>query len=94
MTDVDVQKLAELSRIAISDDEVARLEKEIPDILHFVEQIQEAGAEPRKEVGALYNVLREDEHPHEPGMYTEDILKTMPQSKDGYLKVRKIISQD
>lgn len=94
MTDVDVAKLAELSRIAMSDEEMKELEKEIPEILSFVEQIAEAGGEVKKETGEHYNIMREDGEPHETGLHTEEMLKAMPNEKNGYLKVRKIIAQD
>jgi len=94
MTDVDVAKLALLSRIAVSDEELAELGREIPEILAFVEQISEAGGELTKDVGDHYNVMREDGEPHETGEYTEAMLAAMPNTKDGYLQVRKIISQD
>lgn len=92
--DVDVKHLAQLARIAVSDEELAQLEKEVPAILGFVEQIGEAGGEVQKEAGAHYNVLREDGDPHEPGAFTKELLDAMPDTKDGYLKTRKIIQQD
>ncbi len=94
MIDVNIKKLAQLSRIAVSDEEIKELEKEIPAILEFVEQIAEAGGELVKETGDYYNVMREDGEPHETGKYTEEMLKAMPDKKNGYLRVRKIIAQD
>ena len=94
MTDVDIAKLAQLARIAISEAEQKELEREIPAILRFVEQIAEAGGEVSKEFGDHYNVLREDGEPHAPGTHTAEMLDAMPNEKNGYLRVRKIISQD
>lgn len=94
MADINVGKLAQLSRIAVSDKELKELEQEIPAILSFVEQIAEAGGEIEKETGAHYNVFRTDENPHETGEYSEELQREMPSTQDGFLKVRKIISQD
>jgi len=94
MTDVDIKKLTQLSRIAVSDDEMKQLENEIPAILEFVEQITEAGGEVTKETGEHYNIMREDGNSHESGKYTKEMTDAMPQEKNGYLKVRKIIAQD
>tara|TARA_B100000745_G_scaffold300516_1_gene254913 strand:+ start:14910 stop:15197 length:288 start_codon:yes stop_codon:yes gene_type:complete len=95
MTDVDVGKLAELSRIAVSEAELMQLEKEIPEILRFVEQISEAGGEVSKSTGDHYNVFREDTHAHESGLYSQTLIDAMPhKTEEGYLKVRKIISQE
>ncbi|PCI30687.1 Asp-tRNA(Asn)/Glu-tRNA(Gln) amidotransferase GatCAB subunit C [Candidatus Kaiserbacteria bacterium] len=95
MTDVDIKKLAELSRLSIGDEELKQLEQEIPEILEFVDQIKDAKlAGTEKEVGEHYNIMREDGEPHETGKYTKDMIDAMPDSKNGYLKVRKIIQQD
>jgi len=94
MVNVDIEKLAELSRISISDDEKKELEKEIPEILSFVEQVSDTVGELKKTTGNHYNVLRDDKEPHESNKYTKEMLKAMPNEKNGYLLVRKIIAQD
>ena len=43
MIDVDVAKLANLTRMAVSDEEMKDLEREIPEILAFIDQITQAG---------------------------------------------------
>ena len=93
MTDVDIAKLALLARIAVDEGEMEELQHDLPEILAFVEKIQEAGGEIIKETGEHYNVMREDGEPHESGAYTKDMLSAMPNEKDGYLRVRKIIDQ-
>ena len=92
MTDtVDVEKLAELARIAITDEECLTLKEEISAILSFVQAIQEAGGEVRKDVGEHYNVFRSDAEPHEGNAYSDALIAAMPQSDGRYLKVRKIL---
>lgn len=95
MTNVDIRKLAELTRVAVTDEEVKQLEKEVPAILAFVEQVAETGAVAGKSEGEHRNIFREDENPHKTGEHTQVLLDAMPQhTKEGYLKVRKIIPQD
>lgn len=91
MKKVDVQKLADLARIEVSSDELEELELELPVILDFVELVQESGATLEKKLGTHYNIYREDSEPHETGKYSERLIEAMPQNKNGYLKVRKII---
>lgn len=92
---IDIEKLAGLSRIAITEPEKVQLEKELPEILAFVEQVNEAGGEVQKETGKHYNIFREDTDPHESGVYTDILVEAMPKKTDDkYLKVRKIIQQD
>lgn len=94
MVEVDIAKLAHLARIAMTEKEIEELKREIPDIIAFVDQITQAGGEVTKETGDHYNIMREDEDPHESGKYTKEMVDAMPNSKDGYLRVRKIITQD
>lgn len=95
MIDVDIKKLAALSRIEVSDDELTELSNEIPSILAFVEQVAEVSDMDTKYTGEHFNVLREDDHTHESGMYTKELLASVPHTTDdGYIKVRKIITQD
>ena len=95
MTDpkVDVRALANLARLEVSDEEVAQLEKEIPDILKFVEQIQSAVGEVQPGSPALRNVMRADEHPHETGKYTERLLAAAPAQKDNRIVVKQVVSR-
>ena len=91
---VDIRALADLARLEISDAEVAQLEKEIPDILKFVEQIQNVAGEANETSPELRNVMREDEHPHESGIYTERLLKAAPKQKDGRVVVKQVVSRN
>ena len=90
---VDIKALAELARLEISDAEVAKLEKEIPDILKFVEQIQNVAGETNEPSPELRNVMREDDSPHESGIYTERLLKAAPKQKDGRVVVKQVVSR-
>ena len=91
---VDIAALAKLARLEVSDAEMARLEREIPDILAFVETIQAAAAhgsgEPRK---ALHNVMRADENPIESGTFTEALLSAAPVRDGDRVAVKQVISR-
>jgi aspartyl-tRNA(Asn)/glutamyl-tRNA(Gln) amidotransferase subunit C len=93
----DVEKLAELSRIAISDSEKESFRKEIDSILGYVEQIKKVGATLNDEQSALMqpglvrNIFRMDENAHESALYTEDLLANALQRQGNYFKVKKIL---
>lgn len=88
----DIEKLAELSRIEMSQDEKEKILKEMDPILDFIDQIQKINIDiTEKEVGDVKNIMREDENPHKSGKYTEDILKEAPKTRDGYIEVKKIL---
>lgn len=89
---VDIQALASLARLDISDEESASLEKDMHAILGFVREVQEAGGE-HEERPVLRNVMREDAEPHESGLYTESLLAAAPVVKDGRVVVKHVVSR-
>lgn len=94
ITKDDIEKLARLSRIDIPKEQIQELCGEIESILKYVSEVQEvSSSEPEKKAGALRNVLREDEAPHESGIYTEAILNEAPKQKGGFLKVKAILTR-
>lgn len=95
----DVEKLATLARIKMTPNEADEFKKELDPILAYVEQVREAVVSRNFEgqsfgTAAVDNVLREDGEPHESGIYTDDILTLAPHTEKGYIKVKKILSND
>ena len=92
MTIDDVNKLAALARMDMSDSEKQDFLSSLESILSYVGQITEVAAEKtEKKVGEIYNIVREDENPREPGTYTERVLAEAPDAEHGYFKVKKIM---
>ena len=95
VTGDEVKRLANLARIALSDDEVEKLRGEIESILNYVDVIQKVtlpegiAASPHLDI---MNVMREDGTPHEGGIYTEDMVKQFPDKTGNALKVKKILN--
>jgi aspartyl-tRNA(Asn)/glutamyl-tRNA(Gln) amidotransferase subunit C len=92
----DIRQLASLSRIAVTDAEVDSLQREIGSILDYVGQIQSMTntVDDKKTVGAVFNKMRADEVTHEPGTYTEAILRELPAREGNFMKVKKILATD
>ncbi len=90
-TQIDVVALAKLARLEVSPEELQQLEKEIPAILAFVETIQSVAGEVTPETPPVRNVMRNDENPHESGLYTKTLLDAAPATEDGYLLVKKVL---
>lgn len=89
----DIEKLAKLARIELTDEEKEKLLKEVDPILGYVTQLKEVVSsigEERK-VGNPKNVMREDTNVTETGINTKEIVDSMPDSQDNYLKVKKIL---
>lgn len=89
----DIEKLAELSRIRISDDEKKVFLKDIDSILNYVEQIKEVVENEQftSPESGLKNIFREDADPHDSGQFTENLLDCVPEKENAYIKVKKIL---
>ena len=87
-----VRRIARLARLAISEEEEVRLEKELSDILDWVAQLDEldtSNVEPMTRVADMTMKKRKDEVTD--GFCAADILKNAPQVDDGYFVVPKIV---
>lgn len=91
--DVDIRALATLARLEVSDAEVAKLEKELPEILAFVEQIQKAPVTAEAKSPMLRNVVRKDEDAHESGLYTERLMNAAPAQRENRVVVKQVVSR-
>jgi len=89
----EIEKLATLSRLEMSEDEKKLLLKDFEGILGYIADIKNAGASATDKihVGEVYNVMRPDTDAHEAGAYTDVLLAEMPDTKDGSLRVKKIL---
>jgi len=90
---VDVRALAQLSRVELSDAEIAKLESEIPNILGFVETIQKADISKVVLDTSVRNVMRADDNAHESGIYTERLLEAAPTREGNRIAVKQVISR-
>ncbi len=89
-----IEKLAALSRITLTQEELEGLAEDIEAILGYVEQIQEVSTHTEVgDNGLVHNVMREDGEPHEPGVHSEALLKQAPATKNGFFEVKKVIDQ-
>lgn len=89
----DVQKLAILSALTLSDDQAQTMTTELNEILGYVEQLKEidtTGVEPTYQVNGLENVTRADEI-IDTGVSQADLLKNAPQAQDGSIKVPRVL---
>ena len=89
----DIEKLAKLARIELTDVEKQTYLKDIGAILGYVDQIKSVVAKTglERKAGDLRNVMREDTVTYEGGENTEAIVAEFPKKKDNYLKVKKIL---
>lgn len=86
----DVENLAELAKLELTAEEKQSLLSDMEGILGYVKQIESVEVGDIKSEYPLHNVWREDESmPRE--FSKELIVEQFPDSKDGFLKVKKIL---
>jgi aspartyl-tRNA(Asn)/glutamyl-tRNA(Gln) amidotransferase subunit C len=86
----DIEKLAELAKIELNDNEKQSLLKDLDSILGYVKQIESVEVDVQNSVLNIKNVWREDILEIRDFSY-DSIVEQFPDSKDGFLKVKKIL---
>ncbi len=92
----DIEKLAELAKIELTDKEKETLLKDLDGILSYVKQITEVEVPEMNQEYQNRNVWRED-LPASGGQNSSNdfswdlIVEQFPDSQDGFIKVKKIM---
>lgn len=97
ITEQDIDKLANLARIALTPEEKQKFQKDLESILGYVSELKDAPLSevvPSAEDYYLTNVLRADEEPFDSGSYTDKILAEAPKADKGYFVVKQILSNE
>lgn len=87
-----VKKIASLARIAITDEEVAKIAPELDNIMGWIEQLGEvdtSSVEPMTAVIANHLRLRDDVVTE--GGKRDAVLANAPQAEHGFFTVPKVI---
>lgn len=87
----DIENLATLARMRLGEDEKEGLQKDVSNILGYVESIQSVDTSDVSDTPLVHTVLRDDTEAHESGAYTDALIESAPQSENGYVKVQKIL---
>ena len=86
----DVENLAELAKLEMSGEEKQEILKDMEGILGYVNMVERVEVEDIKPALDVYNAWREDKE--EPREFSKEIIaEEFPDSKDGFLKVKKIL---
>lgn len=92
ITKDEVKRIADLARLAITEEEVEMFKEHLDSISSYANQLNEvdtSGVEPTTHVLDLKNIMRKDE----PKQWTtqEEVLKNAPDHKDGHFRVPSIL---
>lgn len=87
-----VKRIAGLARIAISDDEAARIAPELDNIMGWIEQLQEVDTSDVAPMAAVIeNHLRLRDDVVTDGDVRSSVLANAPQAEHGFFTVPKVI---
>ncbi|MBL7215487.1 MAG: Asp-tRNA(Asn)/Glu-tRNA(Gln) amidotransferase subunit GatC [Phycisphaerae bacterium] len=93
--EAQVRRVALLSRLELSNEEVAQFSTQLSDIVEYIEKLSGLdtdNVQPLAHCLPVYNVLREDV-PH-PSLTNDQALANAPDREDEYFKVPKILDDN
>jgi len=88
----DVEHVARLARLALTDDEIERMREQLNGILSYIEKLNELdtdGIEPTSHAVPMLNVMREDEPG--PCLPRDEALANAPDRSGEFFRVPRII---
>ena len=91
-SDLNIDYVANLARLALTPEEKARYARQLGDILHYVDKLKEVdvtGVEPMAHASPVYNVWREDAA--QPGLAVEQALRNAPVQRQHRVVVPKVV---
>jgi len=86
---IDIQKLADLARLAVSEEEKDGLVKDLEAIIGFVDQVQSRDVSATVSSVDKINIFREDVVAPIETAY--NLVEAAPSHQDGFVKVPKVI---
>ncbi|MFN3967072.1 MAG: Asp-tRNA(Asn)/Glu-tRNA(Gln) amidotransferase subunit GatC [Endomicrobiia bacterium] len=92
ITKKDVEYVANLARLKLSEEEKEKFTKQLGTILDYMDKLKKLNTEnvkPTSHVLELKNVWREDEL--KPCFYSDNLLENAPEKEADFFKVKKVI---
>ena len=89
LTRAEVQHVAQLARLGLTDEEMEALASELSSILEYIDQLEQldtSSIAPPAQVGELVDVMRDDEV--QPSLDVEEALANAPSREGNYFRVR------
>ena len=92
--EIDIERVAHLARIALTEEEMAAYSDQLVHILEHAERVQALptdGVEPTSHPLPMVNAFRPDEVTR--SLSRDDALAGAPDTEDGYFRVPKILDE-
>jgi aspartyl-tRNA(Asn)/glutamyl-tRNA(Gln) amidotransferase subunit C len=91
-TDIDIDRVAQLARLALTPAEKEKFSRQLTEVLHHIRQLEQvdvSGVEPTAHAFPLYNVWAEDQS--QPSLPVEAALRNAPAQRDNMIVVPKVM---
>ncbi len=91
-SDLDIDRVAQLARLALTPEEKEKFSRQLGDVLHHIRQLEQVDVtdvEPTAHAFPLFNVWAEDES--KPGLSVEKALLNAPAQRDNMIAVPKVV---
>jgi aspartyl-tRNA(Asn)/glutamyl-tRNA(Gln) amidotransferase subunit C len=88
-----VKHIAKLARVSLTEREIGKYQKDLSSILGYVEKLKGVDVskiEPTSHSTKVENVMRDDAQSKEQDAADNELLDLAPETKNGYLKVKKV----
>lgn len=92
----EVQHIAKLARLGLTEKEIRKYQKELSSILDYVGKLKKIDAElpslsPESHSFEVENIMREDQESAKNETQSVKLLELAPRTKNGHLKVKSIL---
>ncbi|MFZ9682739.1 MAG: Asp-tRNA(Asn)/Glu-tRNA(Gln) amidotransferase subunit GatC [Cephaloticoccus sp.] len=90
--EIDIDRVAQLARIALTPEEKAKFARQLADVLHHIRQLEQVdvtGVEPTAHAFPLDNVWQDDVA--RPGLPVAEALRNAPAQRDQMVAVPKVV---
>lgn len=94
ITKKDVEHIAKLARLGLTEKEIKKFQKELSSILDYIEKLKEVDVSKTELFGHLIkieNVIRQDQAKPQPTQVVNKLIEAAPEKKKGYVKVKSIL---
>lgn len=90
----DVEHVAKLSNLSLSEEEVSTFQKQLSEVVNYIDdlnQVDVSGVEPTSQTTGLHNVTRADEVNPTRVLSQEEAVSQAENSHNGFFKVPPVI---
>lgn len=89
----EIKHIAQLARVGLKEKEAQKFQKEISEILNYFNQLKKADISKTDSDGyiSMKNIVRSDEVKKKSPEEIKKLVEMMPETKDGYLKIKTIL---